>query len=247
MRGIILAAGRGSRMGSLTSNLPKCRTLLFGKELINWQLDALTDAGLSEIAIIRGYLSETFNFDVTYFENKRWANTNMVSTLMSASQWLEAETNIISYADIVYSSDSVASLIGAKGDIVITYDPNWFELWSLRFKDPLSDAETFKILDGVITEIGNQANSVDEIEGQFMGLLKITPNGWKQINDYLSGFTDYEISKMDMTMLLSGLISCGELINAVPISDKWMEVDSESDLRIYEKEFKNFATTFSKK
>ena len=34
MKGIILAAGRGSRMGTLTKNLPKCRTRLHGKELI---------------------------------------------------------------------------------------------------------------------------------------------------------------------------------------------------------------------
>jgi L-glutamine-phosphate cytidylyltransferase len=240
MKGIILAAGRGSRMGSLTSNLPKCRTLLFGKELINWQLDALTDAGLSEIAIIRGYLSETFDFNVTYFENKRWANTNMVSTLISANQWLEAETNIISYADIVYSSDSVLSLIGAKGDIVITYDPNWFDLWSLRFKDPLSDAETFKIRDDVITEIGNKAISIQEIEGQFMGLIKITVNGWKKISQYLNGYSSIEIDQMDMTMLLSGLINYGVDIHATPISDKWMEVDSESDLKIYQKEYKSY-------
>ena len=67
MKGIILAAGRGSRMGSLTSNLPKCRTLLFGKELIQWQLEALRKASIEEIAIIRGYLSETFDFNLKYF------------------------------------------------------------------------------------------------------------------------------------------------------------------------------------
>ena len=134
MNAIILAAGRGSRMGSLTSNLPKCRTLLFGKELIQWQLDALMKADIEKISIITGYLSETFDFDVKYFENKKWMDTNMVSTLISANEWLENETNIVSYADIVYSSESISTLMNAKGDIVITYDPNWYELWSLRFK-----------------------------------------------------------------------------------------------------------------
>lgn len=240
MKGIILAAGRGSRMGSLTGNLPKCRTLLFGKELIEWQLDALREGGIEEIAIIRGYLSATFDFDLKYFENERWANTNMVRTLISASQWLESETNIISYSDIVYSSDSISALMNGKGDIVITYDPNWHELWSLRFKDPLSDAETFKIQDGVITEIGNRANSIDEIEGQFMGLIKITTNGWKKINRYLNFYSTKEIDQMDMTMLLGGLINFGIDVHVVPISDRWMEVDSESDLKIYEQEYKYF-------
>jgi len=239
MKGIILAAGRGSRMGSLTSNLPKCRTILFGKELIKWQLDALTDAGISKIAIIRGYLAETFDFNVTYFENKRWAKTNMVSTLVASSQWLEVGNTIISYADIVYSSDSVSTLIDGKGDIVITYDPNWYDLWSLRFKDPLSDAETFKIDNGVVTEIGNKAQSIDEIEGQFMGLIKINGSGWKKIINYLDDYSSHEIDQMDMTMLISGLIDSGIDIHAVPISDKWMEVDTESDLKIYQQEYKH--------
>jgi len=240
MNGIILAAGRGSRMGSLTTQLPKCRTLLFGKELIQWQIDSLNEANIEEIAIIRGYLAETFNFQLKYFENKRWASTNMVSTLISANQWLESKTNIISYADIVYSSETVSALIHAKGDIVITYDPNWHELWSLRFQNPLSDAETFKIKDGIITEIGNKANTIDEIEGQFMGLIKIKPTGWEKITKYLRDFSSNEIDQMDMTMLLSGLINYGVEVYATPISDRWMEVDSESDLLVYKKEYKKF-------
>ena len=78
MRGIILAAGRGSRMGSLTQKLPKCRTVFNGKELIQWQLGALREAGIKQIAIVRGYLKETFTLDLTYFDNSRWDDTNMV-------------------------------------------------------------------------------------------------------------------------------------------------------------------------
>ena len=240
MKGIILAAGRGSRMGSLTSDLPKCRTVLFGKELIQWQLDALNQAGIDEIGIIRGYLSETFDFDLQYFENKRWASTNMVSTLIAANEWLESEISIISYADIVYSPSSVECLINSNEDIVITYDPNWLDLWSIRFEEPLSDAETFKLKDGVIKEIGNKAHHINEIEGQFMGLIKVSPKGWSQICKYLNKFSTNEVDGMDMTMLLQGLIGSNIKVHAVAIDDRWMEVDSESDLKIYEKEYKKY-------
>ena len=64
MRAIILAAGRGSRMGSLTSSLPKCRTIFKGKELIEWQMESLSKSGINEIAIVRGYLADTFNFNL---------------------------------------------------------------------------------------------------------------------------------------------------------------------------------------
>ena len=125
MKGIILAAGRGSRMGALTDNLPKCRTILHGKELIQWQLEAMEGASVKEISIVRGYLAETFEFDVPYFENERWSQANMVTSLVAAKDWLEKYTCITSYSDIVYSSEAVTKLMKFTGDIVIAYDPNW--------------------------------------------------------------------------------------------------------------------------
>ena len=81
-----------------------------------------------------------------------------------------------------------------------------------------------------------KANTIDEIEGQFMGLIKIKPTGWGKIAKYLREFSTSEIDQMDMTMLLSGLINYGVEVSATPISDRWMEVDSESDLLVYKKE-----------
>jgi len=240
VKAIILAAGRGSRMGTLTTNLPKCRTVLFGKELIQWQIEALNHAGIEEIAIIRGYLKETFDFNVKYFDNTRWAKTNMVSTLVEANQWLKNETCVISYADIVYSKRSVSTLMESKSDIVITYDPNWLELWSMRFDNPLDDAETFKLDGAYVTEIGNSPDNIDQIEGQFMGLIKISPSGWAKIKEYLNEYKKNEVDSMDMTMLLQGLIASNIEVCAVPIYEKWMEVDTESDLKVYQKEYKKF-------
>jgi len=230
MRGIILAAGRGSRMGSSTETLPKCRTLLNGKELIQWQLDALRSAGIEPISIVRGYLADTFDYDLKYFENDRWAETNMVMSLLAACEWLEESYCIVSYSDIVYSANAVCLLKKVDADIAITYDPNWLDLWSRRFSDPLSDAETFQIQNGCVREIGNRASSLNEIEGQYMGLLKFSPVGWKQTLNFVNSYPDKEKDSLDMTMLLQGLIRIGVIIKAVPIKDRWLEVDSQEDL-----------------
>jgi L-glutamine-phosphate cytidylyltransferase len=237
MKGIILAAGRGSRMGSMTDKLPKCRTVLHGKELINWQLDGLHGAGIKDIAVVRGYLAETFDFDLTYFENIRWAETNMVMSLISAEDWLINNICITSYSDIAYSDDAVKLLKSSPHDIVMTYDPNWKKLWSVRFDDPLSDAETF-ILDGDrVIEIGSKPDSFEEIEGQFMGLVKFTPLGWQKVKVYLEQFNQSDLDKMDMTILLQGLIKSNIAVYAIPICDPWFEVDSENDLKVYEEKF----------
>ncbi len=234
IRAIILAAGRGSRMGELTDNLPKCRTLLHGKELIQWQLDALNGAGISKIAIVRGYLADTFDFIVHYFENIRWSKTNMVSSLMEAHGWLKESICIVSYSDIVYSKNVVEKLVKSEGDIVIAYDPDWKEIWSARFDDPLSDAESFSIdVNNKVVEIGAKVDDIAKIQGQYMGLLKFTPNGWRQVLSYLSRCDSSSIDVMDMTSLLSSLVRDGVKVDAVSTDDCWYEVDTESDLKVY--------------
>ena len=52
MRAIILAAGRGSRMGSLTDRVPKCLVSLAGRPLLEWQKAALRKAGIDTVALI---------------------------------------------------------------------------------------------------------------------------------------------------------------------------------------------------
>ncbi len=44
MKGIILAAGRGSRMKTLTDERPKCLVELDGRPLLDYQINALSDA-----------------------------------------------------------------------------------------------------------------------------------------------------------------------------------------------------------
>jgi choline kinase len=234
MKGIILAAGRGSRLVSMTENQPKCFAKLKGKSLIDWQLQALRAAGVQDIAVVTGYKSHSFHYDLNYFFNDQWSASNMVTSLVKAATWLEQETCIVSYSDIVYSTDAVRSLQATTGDIVISYDPNWLELWQLRFEHPLDDAESFRVCNGQLLEIGARAGSLEQVEGQYMGLLKITVEGWRQISGYLATLPILEQRQLDMTSLLQRMLTLGAIIKTVPIKDRWFEVDSISDLACYE-------------
>lgn len=60
-RAILLAAGFGSRMRPITLNTPKPLVLVRGKRIIETIIDALMDAGINEIYIVRGYLGEQFD------------------------------------------------------------------------------------------------------------------------------------------------------------------------------------------
>ena len=237
MKAIILAAGRGSRMGELTSKLPKCRTVLFNKELIEWQFSSLNNKEISEIGIVTGYLKNTFTFKNKYFINNNWKNSNMVSSLLMANDWLKNETCIISYSDIIYEKKIIDQLVQSRGDIVITYDPNWLSLWKIRFQDPLIDAENFSIKDGLLKDIGGKSNNLSSIQGQYMGLMKFTKVGWNKIEIFLQRLNQNEIDKMDMTQLFKKLLNYDFIINCIPIDGHWLEVDTESDLNKYQSNY----------
>lgn len=59
-RAVFMAAGFGSRMVPLTLNTPKPLIKVHGKRIIETLLDAVLDAGIKEIVIVRGYLGEQF-------------------------------------------------------------------------------------------------------------------------------------------------------------------------------------------
>lgn len=238
MKAIILAAGRGSRMGTATKQKPKCLAELGGRPLLDWQVGALRRAGVTELAVVRGYcgqLLENRGAD-RLFDNPRWSETNMVRSLAAATEWLRAEPCVVSYSDIVYHPSAPQSLAAVSAWLAITYAPRWFDLWSRRFADPLADAETFRLApDGTVREIGQRPRTVDEVEGQYMGLLKFTPESWAEVERLLAELPAAEGDRLDMTSLLGRLISNGGSITAVPYAGSWGEADNQDDLALYER------------
>ena len=60
-------------------------------------------------------------------------------------------------------------------------DDAWLDLWSARNEDPLNDAETLKYDDcGAIIELGKKPASLESIQGQYTGLLKVPKNKLKE-------------------------------------------------------------------
>lgn len=237
MRAIILAAGRGSRLKQLTNEMPKCMVELHGKPLICHQATALQQGGVSEIGIVTGYLHEkiiSIN-ETTRFHNDEWQSSNMVWSLTKADAWLSETPCIVSYSDIFYHADAITALQNAPGDIVITYDRNYLDNWSKRFENPLDDLETFKFENNQLSEIGKKPQTLADVQGQYMGLLKFTPRGWSSIKTLLASLPIEQAKKLDMTSLLNLALENQIIISTLPYHLPWGEIDHQSDLALYEK------------
>ena len=240
MKGIILAAGRGSRMKEMTKEIPKCLIEIDGQTLLSKQINAFKSNGISDIYVVTGYKSNLIknylkNKSCSSVYNKDWQLTNMVYSLSLAKEILFKHDCIVSYSDIFFPDEAISILKKCNNKISILYDVNWKQLWGKRFENPLDDAETFKITDnGFVKEIGNKPKNYDEIEGQFMGLLKFTPKIWNIIDSLFSELDIKVFKKLQMTHLLQDLLVKEKIdIKAYQFDGKWGELDNIKDYKIY--------------
>lgn len=248
MRVIILAAGQGTRLRPYTNDRPKCMVELGGQPLLHRQLNVLNDAGVNkeQIALIGGYLKEKLDAPgIRLYSNERYAETNMVATLFCAEDFMQPDEDLlICYGDIVYEPKVLRTLLETEGEIVLAADREWKRLWSLRMEEPLDDAETFKMEDGRVTELGKKPKSYDEVQAQYMGLIKIRADrvqAFKGFYHALDAHSDYDGKNFDnmyMTSLIQALIDENWEVKPALVENGWLEVDSAAELEMYQSSYK---------
>ena len=240
MRAIILVAGRGSRLPKNLSKIPKSLIKINNKSLFERQLNIFKSLNIKKIAIVTGYKKHLFKkFNLTEFHNKDWKKTNMVYSLTKAKKWLKKYECIVTYGDIIFNKRYIKKLIVSKKKLTILFDKNWRILWRKRFQNPLSDAETF-IFDKkkYLKEIGMKTDNYKKINGQFMGILKFKPSGWKEFDKCNQKYFKKN-QKNFTTDVLNTLVKKEKFkIKVIEYNDKWSEIDSKKDIKITQKLFK---------
>ena len=242
MRAIILAAGQGMRLRPYTDDRPKCMVELGGKPLIQHQLDVLTQCGVEDISIASGYRADQLErFGRPCFHNPHYDVTNMVESLMCARELLDGRDDVlILYADIAYEARVLEALMACDAPFSTAINLDWYELWRLRMDDPLSDAETLILDDDDhIVELGKKPKSLEEVQGQYMGLIQVKKELCPTLLATYDGldrdatFDGKDLPNMYMTSFLQILIDAGHPLKAVPVHGGWIEVDTTEDLEEY--------------
>lgn len=248
MRAYILAAGSGTRLGKYTENLPKGMLNFLGKSLLQRQVETLKNCGITDITIIKGYNSEKITIkEVKYLENKEYATTNMVATLMVAHDEIKdtEEEIIICYSDIIYEPRLIKKIIGSEADVNILVDDDWQEYWKARLDDWKQDVESLQYdVDNNITEIGTPRCPLHQAMSRYIGIIKFSPIGAKELvkayDENKKKYWDKDIpwkksksfKKAYMTCMIQELIDRKVDVKVVHVNHGWMEFDTVED---YEK------------
>ena len=121
---IVLAAGRGSRLGSLTASRPKCLLPLGTETLLDRQLRLLRGAGAVNIVIVTGYRARDIAAHtvdctgVTLRHNPHYRETRPISSLCAARDFLTGDTLILN-GDTVFEGEVIDRLLSVENDFSI--------------------------------------------------------------------------------------------------------------------------------
>lgn len=238
MKAVVLAAGAGSRLGS---QRPKCMTPLGGRPLLHWQLETLRAAGIRQIAVVVGHRADQVDpLGAEMIANERHRSTNMVESLFCAREWIgcEGADTLVTYGDLVFDRTVLAAALGATdADVATVVGREWLRLWSARFANPLDDAESLRLRDGWIAEIGRRASGAAAIEGQYVGITRLSAAGLAAASELRErrrregGYCE----RMQMTELLQALVADGVAVRAIEVERGWLELDTPADLSLYER------------
>ena len=245
MKAIILAAGRGTRMGKYTKDLPKCMLNFNGKTLIERQIETLRSAGIKGIIVVKGHMPEKISIPgVKYYVNEDYADTNMVETLMRAETEMDDDV-LVCYGDILYQKSVVEKVIEADVDVGVTVDIDYIDYWRARLDNWKEDVESLVVGEqGNIVEIGVPHCQLEKAKVRYVGLIKFSKKGIGILKKvYHANREKYfdkderflnskSFRKMYMTDMMQLIINSGQKVYPIKIRHGWLEFDTNED---YEK------------
>ena len=128
MKAIILAAGMGTRLRPITLSVPKCLALVNSKPILEHQLEALLTAGVRDVILVVGYLSELVSdkygtrhgdMNIHYVQNHIYDRTNNIYSLWLARQHLDGQVLLLE-GDLVFEPELLQRLAQApERDVAI--------------------------------------------------------------------------------------------------------------------------------
>ncbi|MEZ4400339.1 MAG: phosphocholine cytidylyltransferase family protein [Kofleriaceae bacterium] len=253
MKAILIAAGRGKRLGANTDELPKTLVPVGERSILGWQLRALATAGVDEVVIIRGYRGDVLEagaratapagMSLRFVDNHAWPTNNVLLSLACARAELDGPT-LVSYSDIIFTPAVAIAAAAGAGPIDLVIDADFRAIYEGRTEHPLDEGEVADLdASGRVRRVGKRALPPAEAYGEFIGLARFDAVGSAAAGALLDELADRYRATPDqpfqraaryqnayLTDLLQELIDRGLAINPVTIHGQWREIDTSQDL-----------------
>jgi len=229
-KGIILAAGDGDRLGSLTANRPKVLLPVNGKkQLIMYSIEALAAAGVSDIAIVVGYLGDSvmealgngddFGVRLQYVYNADYMGGNAIS-VYKAKEWVREEPVVLCMGDHIIDGEIVKRILDRKTfneTLCIDYTPARHHELAEATKVTVDSTRCIK-------DIGKDLVYWDALD---TGVFLLTEHFFQALH----GLVQRRGSEVTISDVTSFLIGRGHPFDTCDISGYfWADIDTKEDL-----------------
>lgn len=241
MKALILAAGRGSRLGKLTDKTPKSMLHVDHRPILHHAVDRFRAAGITDIAVVRGYQGDKLSCPgVRWIDNLVWQDSNVLWSIFAAKEEISGEI-IICYSDIIFEDQVLKAALKSHCAIQPVVDITWRDVYIGRDQHPVSEADKVKFRhNGSIAKIGKSNISGDDADGEFIGMLYLNSSGARRLSDaFTRAMAQYDGKPFQaaaifrnayLTDLLQHMIDKGEDICPSIVQGGWREVDTAQDL-----------------
>ena len=240
MNAIIIAGGKSTRIRPLSNEIPKTMIEVYGKSILERQIEVFQSCGISDITAVTGYHSEKINLpNINCIKNEEYKTTNVNEGLFCAKAKLN-DSVIITYGDIIFEREVLEQTLNFKGDIGIVIDLDWEKQYTGKFGRPISEADNVIMNKKQILKISKNLTKKDDlILAESIGIFKLSKSGAKILLDRYNHLKKSHKGKfhsassfkdaffMDM---IQDLIDTNVIIEPIPINGRWCEIDTQLDL-----------------
>ena len=178
MRGIILAAGRGSRLNGNKGDMPKCLVTVGGETLLSRNARLLRAAGVDDLVVVVGCAADTVRRslpDATFVENPIFAETNSLYSLWLSRQHL-TDGFVVMNCDVLVHPQLVVDLLSARYEdaLLLAYRDDTTEYSDEEMK--------VQVRGGRVVDI-SKTMAPDDADGENLGVVKFGPTGARLLLD----------------------------------------------------------------
>ena len=249
MNAIIIAGGNSTRIRPLSNEIPKTMIEIYGKSILERQIELFQRYGISDITVVTGYQSEKINLpNITCIKNEKYKSTNINEGLFCAKAKLN-DSVVIAYGDLMFEYEVLERILNFKGDIGVGVRLNWKPHYKGRTLYPISEAENVVIENNKIVKIRKNISKCEknQIIGEFIGIMKLSKNASDILVQKYLELEKSHIGKFHnapslkqayITDMLQEIIDSDYLVEPVIIEGKWCEIDTIQDIEYAKQIFK---------
>jgi len=236
---VILSAGQGKRLSPLTDSRPKCLVPIAGRPILEWQIHALAQAGVDEIAVVTGFCADAVDTmlkttsvpaEVRTIYNPFYTVADNIGSCWAAKDLIGEDTLLLNGDTLFESAIARQVLERATADISVTVD-----------RKDTYDTDDMKILrDGDrLTAIGKALEL--PVDGESIGMIRFQRGGGDRfVAAMRAALKDQETLKRWYLSIIDGLAREGG-VGVVSIEGMaWSEIDFLRDLPIAESKVTHF-------